>query len=84
MMDLVFWSIWGLHGVAMFFYYMRRFHIVRSILIGGLSGWTALVLLHYFGGVIAFCPELNLFNFLQAAILGVPGVIMMTVLHFVL
>lgn len=25
MMDLVFWSIWGLLGVAMFFYYMRRF-----------------------------------------------------------
>lgn len=47
MMDLVFWSIWGLLGVAMFFYYMRRFHTVRSILIGGLSGWTALVLLHY-------------------------------------
>lgn len=48
------------------------------------DGVAALFLLHYFGHWIGFSPEISLFNFMQAVVLGVPGVVLMTVVHFLL
>ena len=82
MEQVSFWMIWVTLGAGMFIYYLRRFHTVRSLLWGTLTGLAGLILLHYCGGWIGFSPELNLFNIMQAGILGIPGVIMMAVLHF--
>ncbi len=82
MEQLSFWMIWAVIGIGMFVYYLRRFHTVRSMLWGTGTGLAALLLLHYCGGIIGFSPQLNLFNLIQAGLLGVPGVILMTIVHF--
>ncbi len=79
-----FYALWAAVGVFMFIYYLRRAHTVRSILWGTLTGLVGLIMLHYFGGIISFSPELNLFNIAQAGILGIPGVVLMVIMHFVL
>jgi hypothetical protein len=84
METITFWLIWGALGVGMLIYYCRRQHPVRSLLWGTLTGLTGLLLLHYCGTWIGFTPAISLFHLMQAGILGIPGVIMMTVLHFVL
>ena len=48
------------------------------------SGFLALLLVHYGGGFFGFSPALNLLHLVQAGVLGVPGVILMVVLHFTL
>ena len=79
-----FWIIWAVLGTAMLIYYMRCRHTIGSMLWGITSGLAGLTLLHYFGSGIGFSPELNLFNIMQAGILGVPGVVMMAVGSIVL
>ncbi len=82
MEQTIFWGIWGVLGSMMFLYYMRRVHKIRSFLAGACSGLLALLLVHYAGTWIGYSPALNLLHVLQAGILGVPGVILMVVLHF--
>lgn len=82
MEHIVFWAIWVVLGIGMSFYYLRRRHVIRSLLRGMLTGVAALFLMHYFGNWIGFSPEINLFNLMQAAVLGIPGVILLTVVHF--
>ncbi len=84
METLIFWGIWGLLGLVMFLYYVRRQHPIRSVLVGSGGGCLALLLVHYGGTFFGYVPALNLLHWLHAVILGVPGVIFMTVLHFVL
>ena len=84
MNEVIFWSIWGILGGIMFFYYLRRRHRIRSFLVGAGSGILALLLVHYGGSFIGYVPSLNLLHLLQSVILGVPGVILMTVLHYAL
>lgn len=84
MEQVVFWTIWGALALVMGIYYLRRTHTIRSILRGCLTGLVALLLIHYFGHWIGFAPEISIFNFMQAMVLGVPGVVLMTVLHFIL
>lgn len=84
MEEFSFYALWAALGIFMLIYYLRRRHTVRSILWGMLTGLTGLILLHYFGGVISFSPELNLFNITQAGILGIPGIVLMVIMHFVL
>ncbi len=84
MEEFSFYALWAALGIFMLIYYLRRKHTIRSILWGTLTGLTGLILLHYFGGIISFSPELNLFNIAQAGILGIPGVVLMVIIHFVL
>ncbi len=84
MQDVIFWGIWAVLGVLMLLYYLRRKRRFLSMLVGAGSGILALFVLHYGGSWIGFAPALNLLHLLQAAILGVPGVILMAVLHFTL
>lgn len=84
MEDTIFWMIWGLLGAIMFVYYLRRQHTVRSILTGAGSGVLALLLVHYGGSLIGYTPLLNMLHLIQSVVLGVPGVILMIVLHFTL
>lgn len=84
MEETIFWGIWGMLGVIMFSYYLRRKHPIRSIVVGTGSGLLALLLVHYGGSFIGYVPTLNLLHILQSMILGVPGVIFMVVLHYVI
>lgn len=84
METVTFWAVWIALGGAMLLYYFRRTHKILSVLCGVLSGWTALAIVHYLGNIIGFAPEFNAFNLMQSAILGVPGVILMIVMHFIL
>lgn len=79
-----FYGLWAALGVFMLIYYLRRQHTFASILRGTLTGLGALILLHYLGGIAGYSPEMNLFNIMQAGLLGLPGVVLMTVIHFLL
>ncbi len=79
MENLGFWLIWAVLGCCMIVYYMRCKHKIGAFLWGSLSGIGVLTAAHYLGGAIGFAPELNLFNIMQAGILGIPGVVMMAI-----
>lgn len=84
MENIIFWSIWGVLGVIMLIYYLRRQHPIRSVLIGSGGGFLALLLVHYGGALFGWEPALNALHLAQSLILGVPGVILMAVLHVTL
>ncbi|MFR4477415.1 MAG: pro-sigmaK processing inhibitor BofA family protein [Ruminococcus callidus] len=50
----------------------------------GRSGLLALLVVHYGGSLVGISPVLNPLHLVQSAVLGVPGVILMVVLHFTL
>ncbi len=81
MENIIFWGLWGVLGVIMLIYYLRRQHPIRSLLTGAGSGLLALLLVHYGGILFGWTPALNALNLVQAFVLGVPGVILMMVLH---
>lgn len=82
MENIGFYGLLAASGIFMLIYYIRRKHPFLSALRGSISGLAGLVLMHYLGGIIGFSPEMNLFNITQAALLGIPGVVLMTVTHF--
>ncbi len=84
MQQSVFWMIWGILGLIMLVYYLRRRHTIRSFLFGAFSGILALLLVHYGGALFGYTPALNVLHLVQSTILGVPGVILMVVLHITL
>lgn len=57
---------------------------VLSLLVGAGSGLLALLVVHYGGSLVGISPVLNPLHLVQSAVLGVPGVILMVVLHFTL
>jgi len=52
--------------------------------VGAGSGLLALLVVHYGGSLVGISPVLNPLHLVQSAVLGVPGVILMVVLHFTL
>lgn len=64
--------------------YLRRKRRVLSLLVGAGSGLLALLVVHYGGSLVGISPVLNPLHLVQSAVLGVPGVILMVVLHFTL
>jgi hypothetical protein len=83
MQEVIFWGIWAVLGLIMLLYYLRRKRRVLSLLVGAGSGLLAL-LVHYGGSLVGISPVLNPLHLVQSAVLGVPGVILMVVLHFTL
>lgn len=83
MENIGFYGLWAAAGIFMVVYYIKRKHPFLAVLKGSLSGLAVLVLLHYLGGIIGFAPEMNLFNIMQAVLLGLPGMVLMTVMHFI-
>lgn len=82
MEQMIFWFIWGVLGAFMLVYYLRRKHTIRSLFAGAGGGFLALLLVHYGGSLVGYTPALNVLHLVQSLILGVPGVILMTALHF--
>ncbi len=81
MENIIFWTVWGVLGAVMLVYYFRRQHPVRSVLAGAGSGLLALLLVHFGGALFGYTPALNALHLVQSLVLGVPGVILMAVLH---
>ena len=73
-----------LDRLIMLLYYLRRKRRVLSLLVGAGSGLLALLVVHYGGSLVGISPVLNPLHLVQSAVLGVPGVILMVVLHFTL
>ncbi|MCD8220303.1 MAG: pro-sigmaK processing inhibitor BofA family protein [Ruminococcus sp.] len=84
MEDTRFWMLWGVLGAIMLVYYLRRQHKIRSFLTGAWNGLLALLLVHYGGSLFGYAPALNVLHLLQWIVLGIPGVILMVVLHVTL
>ena len=74
MQEVIFWGIWAVLGLIMLLYYLRRKR----------RGLLALLVVHYGGSLVGISPVLNPLHLVQSAVLGVPGVILMVVLHFTL
>ncbi len=64
-------------GLLLLFFYIRCRKRIRTFLIGCISGLSALVLLHFYGGAIGFTPTLCAFNLIISALLGIPGVVLL-------
>ena len=79
---MIFKAAVGLIIFIVFVYYMRRKRKLLSLIIGGISGFAALLLLNHFGGMIEYKPPLNLFNVCGSTVLGIPYVITITLLYF--
>ncbi len=79
--EIMFWAVWALVGIIMLVFYAKRKHSLKSTFFGMVTGVSALLLLHYFGGGLGYQPNLNLFNTMTALVLGVPGVIMMLIIN---
>ena len=84
MQEVIFWGIWAVLGLIMLLYYLRRKRRVLSLLVGAGSGLLELLVVHYGGSLVGISPVLNPLHLVQSAVLGVPGVILMVVLHFTL
>ena len=84
MQEVIFWGIWAVLGLIMLLYYLRRKRRVLSLLVGAGRGLLALLVVHYGGSLVGISPVLNPLHLVQSAVLGVPGVILMVVLHFTL
>ncbi|MCD7959065.1 MAG: pro-sigmaK processing inhibitor BofA family protein [Ruminococcus sp.] len=80
----IFWLAWCILGIGMLVYYLRRQHPIRSLFVGVCSGFAALLLVHFGGSLLGLHFPLNALHVVQATILGIPGVILMVVLHFIL
>lgn len=59
---------------------LRRTHRLRTMLLGSGSGIAALILLHCYGGAIGLYLPLTLLHTGMAAVLGIPGVLLMAAL----
>ena len=53
-----------------------------KLLIHAASGFIALVILNFFGGIVGLSLEVNIFNCLVAGILGLPGVVLLLVVEY--
>ncbi|MBE6850611.1 MAG: hypothetical protein E7504_02570 [Ruminococcus sp.] len=69
--------LYGGVGLLLIIFYIRQRKRIRTFLLGSISGLSALILLHFYGGFIGFTPPLSVFNLVFSAILGIPGVVLL-------
>lgn len=58
--------------------------IIIKLVINGVIGGLIIFLINLFGASFGFILELNWITSLIVGILGIPGVILVTILHFIL
>lgn len=68
--------------IIMFIYYYLRKNRIISALFGSLSGIIVLLLLNKYGSCIGIVTELNIFNILGSAILGIPFSLVLILVNF--
>jgi len=54
-----------------------------KLLLNAASGFIALVILNFFGGIVGLSLTVNLVNCLVAGILGLPGVVLLLLLKYI-
>lgn len=74
LMGHCYWLLWTLGGLCAILFYLRHRKRIRAFLLGSVTGLTALVLLHFYGGAVGFVPTLCLTNLLVCTVFGIPGV----------
>lgn len=62
-------------------YLHRKQHRLLAVFAGTGSGIAALLLAHFYGDAIGFAPPLTLCTLGVAAVCGIPGVLLLAVLH---
>ena len=58
--------------------------IILRLVINGILGGIAIIIINLIGGPLGFTISLNLFSALVAGILGLPGIILLVILKFLL
>lgn len=58
--------------------------IVMRLVINGIAGGLAIVIINFLGSPFGFYISLNFFSALIAGILGLPGIILLVILKFLL
>jgi len=53
-----------------------------KLLLNAASGFIALVILNFFGGIVGLSLTINIINCLVAGILGLPGVVLLLILKY--
>ncbi|MDO5559988.1 MAG: pro-sigmaK processing inhibitor BofA family protein [Oscillospiraceae bacterium] len=77
--------LWIFITLIMILYYRKKKKPLKNFLFGVLTGLIALAAANQFGGCLGCKVNINLFNAATAAILGIPGVLMIMIaqlLHF--
>ena len=79
MKDAIFWAVWIILGVIMLVFYGKTKRPVKNAAIGMTLGGVGLLGVHFLGGYFGLTLSLNLFNTMVSLILGIPGVVLLTV-----
>ncbi len=78
-----YWLLWCGVGLCLLLFYLFRRRRLRTFLLGGGSGLGALILLHFYGGVIGFTPTFCPANLLISVFLGIPGVVLLFIVDLI-
>ena len=62
----------------------KPIRFIFKLLINTVLGFVLLWLINFFGGGLGIALELSLFNALIVGLLGIPGVLLLLALHFLL
>ncbi|MEA5152133.1 MAG: pro-sigmaK processing inhibitor BofA family protein [Oscillospiraceae bacterium] len=71
-------------GVLLLKILAKPIGLIFKLLINTLFGFLSLFIINFFGGFIGFTLGVNVLNALIVGVLGVPGVILLALLHFFL
>lgn len=81
--ETIFFLICAVVVFIMIIYYSKRRKRFSSLIFGTFMGFTALVLVNKFGGIIGAELPLNIFNICGSAVLGVPFVAVMIIIKYI-
>ena len=62
----------------------KPLRVIFKLLINTVLGFVLLWLINFFGGGLVIALELSLFNALIVGLLGIPGVLLLLAIHFLL
>ncbi len=79
--NYLYWMLWGTGILIFICFYIKRQKPVRTFLLGGVTGLTSLLLLHFYGEAAGFAPTLCTTNLLTSSLLGVPGTALIVLTH---
>ena len=82
MKEYIFWGILIILVIIMIGTYAKGKKTFTLAFSGMMTGGIALIILHYFGEYINISLPVNLFNTAFSLILGIPGLILTSVINF--
>ena len=76
-----YYFLWLTAFFILFCFYIKRQKPVRTFLLGGSTGLTALFLLHFYGETLGYAPSLCITNLLTSLFFGIPGTAVILLSH---